>query len=248
MNRSREIAATILCLALIGFLPLPSRAQTAVETFEGGTNAAGWTISGVDTIEPTGGNPGFWLHAEVDTFGPILANDPEVPSPFMGDLRADGVTTISLDARTDHMDFPFCGWPFALVLRDTHGTADVEDDDYAYFWDPETANGNGVLFAPCVGEGWVHYDFAVPSQSLDPVPLGWFGGWAGDTENFRPGIDWNDVIVSVDTVEVWWGAPPLVAIFQMWDVGVDNVAISSDGVFVDGFESGDTSAWSAATP
>ena len=224
-------------------------AQMTVETFEGGVNVAAWTISGSDLIETTGGNPGFWLRGMVDTFGPVLANDEDVPSAFMGDFRADGVTTIRVDARTDSMDFPVCGWPFTLLLRDTHGTPGVDDDDFAYFWDPESANGNGELVAPCIGEGWVHYDFDVPSASTDPVPEGWFGGWAGDPENFRPGVDWNDVIVSVDRVEVWWGAPPLLAIFQNWDVGVDNVAIGDDpSIFVDGFESGTTAAWDQATP
>ena len=53
-------------------------------------------------------------------------------------------------------------------------------------------------------------------------------------------------VTSVDTVEVWWGAPPLVAIFQNWDVGVDNVAITRDALFFDGFETGDADRWSAA--
>lgn len=240
MSRSGLTVCALVFAGLCIGLPSPSFAQITVETFEGGSNAAGWTISGFDTIEMSGGNPGFWLHAPgADTFGPILTNDPLVPSAFMGDLRADGVSLISLDARTDDMDFPVCGFPFALVLRDTQGTVDPLDDDYAYFWDPTGTE----LIAPCIGEGWMHYDFDVPTQSTDPVPAGWSGSWAGDPESFRPGIDWNDVIVRVDTVEVWCGAPPLVAIFQNWDVGVDDVAITSSALFVDGFETGDTSAW-----
>ena len=238
--------AIISLLFLFAFSGLARAATAVLDDFDAGlgTWQANTTQTQIGHL-PAGGNPGFWLHAPgVDTFGPILTNDPLVPSDFMGDLRADGVSLISLDARTDAMDFPFCGFPFALVLRDTQGTADPLDDDYAYFWDPTGT----VLIAPCIGEGWVHYDFDVPSQSTAPVPEGWSGGWSSDPESFRPGIDWNDVITSVDTVEVWWGAPPLVAIFQNWDVGVDNIAITRGVLFVDGFETGDTSAWSATVP
>ena len=51
---------------------------------------------------------------------------------------------------------------------------------------------------PLPGQGWVHYDFNVPSASTAPVPPGWSGGWSGNPSAFRPGVDWNDVITSVD--------------------------------------------------
>ncbi len=192
---------------------------TVTEGFEGGTNRAGWAfIAGFDAIEPAGGNPGAWLHQRnFDTFAPILANDPRVPSAFLGDFRAMGVTRISLDARTDATSFGNpTGFQLSLLLRDTKGTPLVDDDDYAYFVGPEV---------PQPGQGWVHYDFDVPSSSTASVPPGWLGGWVGDPENFRPGIDWNDVITSVDLVEFWWIDPRFFAIFRTWDVGTDNVAI-----------------------
>jgi hypothetical protein len=200
----------------------PLRAATFVDTFTGGANSAGWSFNSFnpDTIESTGGNPGAWLRNNLlDTFAPILTNDAAIDSNFNGNLRAKGITAMGVDARTDHADFGAGGRDFSLLLRDTKGTPlDPEDDDYAYYVGP---------LVPQVGQGWVSYDFPVPSQSTEPLPGGWTGGYAGDPEHFRPGIDWNDVITSVDQVEFWWLNPSFFAIFQQWDVGVDNVRVTS---------------------
>ena len=215
----------LLLVAVVGTAaPSSAGSSTFTEGFEGGTNRAAWSfIAGFDRIQTSGGNPGAWLRQpSFDTFAPILSNDPGQPSPFQGDFRAAGVARISLDARTDATTFGNpTGFEMSLLLRDTKGTAIPDDDDYAYFVGPQV---------PQPGEGWVHYDFAIPSSSTAAVPTGWFGGWAGDPENFRPGVDWNDVITSVDVVEVWWLDPRLFAIFRNWDVGVDNVAIELEAL------------------
>jgi hypothetical protein len=198
-----------------------ARAQTFVDTFEGGVNTAGWTFNSQspDVIEPAGGNPGAWLHnAGLDTFAPILTNTEGVPSLFTGNLRARGVTSIGVDARTDAATFGAGGRQFSLLLRNTRGTpTNPDDDDYAYFVGPTV---------PQIGEGWKSFDFNVPSQDTSAVPAGWSGGHAGDPENFRPGVTWNDVITDVDVVEFWWLHPAFFAIFQQWDVGVDNVRVT----------------------
>jgi hypothetical protein len=81
---------------------------------------------------------------------------------------------------------------------------------------------------PQPGEGCFHYDFSIPSDSNEPRPPGWFGGWVGGAENFRPGIDWNDVIVSVERLEIWWWHPAYFGIFRRWDVGPDNISIMTE--------------------
>ncbi len=216
-------SATVWAAALLLTVGSHAAADTFVEDFEGGANQAGWAfISGGDIIETTGGNPGYWIHQpSYDTFAPILDCMWGNPTPFVGDYRAAGVTTIGIDARTDANDFGTAGFPFAILLRDTNGTPNnVDDDDYAYFVFDQ---------CPMAGEGWVHYDFDIPSQLTDPVPAGWSGGYSGDPENFRPGVDWNDVIVSVDRVEFWWMHPAWMAIFQNWDVGADTISIVFEG-------------------
>jgi len=193
-----------------------AHAQTS-DGFEGGVNHAGWTFGVVvpDVIETSGGSPGAWLHnSGIDSFTAILTSGSG--ACFVGDLRASRVDMISVDARTDGATFGAGGRQMSLLLRDTKGTPVPDDDDYAYFVGP---------LVPQVGAGWVHYDFPVPSQSTVAVPPGWTGGWAGDATHFRPGVDWNDVITSVDRVELWWQDPSLFAIFQQWDVGVDDVEL-----------------------
>lgn len=194
-------------------------ADTITDTFEGGHNTGGWSISGNSTIDPVGGNPGSWLHNSLaDVPFPVVRSNGA--SAFVGDFRLLGVTLISFDAQLVDRDFGNpVGFPMSLLLRDTKGTpGDPTDDDYAYFVGPRV---------PQIGQGWIHYDFAIPSDETTPVPAGWSGGWAGDLENFRPGVDWNDVITNVDRVEVWWLHPAFFAIFAQWDCGMDNIAITT---------------------
>ncbi len=196
-------------------------ALQAGDGFENGANPNGLNFgsTSADILETSGGNPGGWLHNDfLDTFAPILRSGPG--SAYAGDYRAMGVTGLTVDAQTISNNFGAMGFEFSLLLRDTKGTADVNDDDYAYFVGPQV---------PQPGQGWVSYDFEIPSASTDPVPAGWSGGWVGDAENFRPGVDWNDVVQSVDQIEVWWLNPAFFAILQTWDVGVDNVCLESGG-------------------
>lgn len=201
------------------FLPLLLlQGGSSVDNFDSGANPNGWTFAPFDQVEASGGNPGGWLHvAGLDTYYPIMESGPAAAAPWVGDLRAAGVTRISFDAITQYTDFNTYGNPMTLLLRDTKGTFDVNDDDYAYFLGAEM---------PLVGSGWKHFDFVVPSRSVAQTPPGWKGGWAGDGDHFRPGVDWNDVITSVDRVEIWWNDPASFSIFQMWEAGVDNLEIA----------------------
>lgn len=212
--------AILIAAAVVVFMTGPAAAETFVDDFEGGLNESGWSfIPGGDIIEPGGGNPGFWLHQPAyDTFAPILETAWGTGTPFVGDYRAQGVTQIGIDALTIDNSFGSSeGFQFALLLRDTNGTpTNFDDDDYAYAYFDQ---------GPMVGEGWVHYDFDIPSDDPGPLPLGWTGGHSGDPENFRPGVDWNDVITSVDRIEFWWIHPAWFAMFQQWDVGADNISI-----------------------
>ena len=210
----------VLFIASMGLFGASATAATTTDTFDGGTSSAGWSY-GFDAFETSGGNPGAWLHAiNVDTFGPRIASDPTIASDFTGDLRAKGVTSMSLDARVDATQFPYGGEAFVmtLLLRNTRGTPeDFSDDDYAYF------AGDPI---PQPGTGWLHYNFPVPSAQTT-LPTGWKGGSAEDPENFRPGVTWNDIITKADIVEFNYLKPGFFAIFQQWDTGVDNISVTS---------------------
>lgn len=198
---------------------LVAQSGTATDTFDQGTNPNGWNFAPWDVIETAGGNPNGWLHGDqLDTFYPILESGAAPGWPWISDYAVTGVTRISLDAQTLHTDFPVAGgFQLTLLLRDTKGTANVDDDDYAYSVGPEI---------PLPGAGWKHFDFSVPSRSAVSPPPGWKGGWAGDGDNFRPGVTWQDLMSDVKRIEIWWSDPTRFAIFQNWGVGVDNLEIA----------------------
>lgn len=180
--------------------------------FSGGTNFGGWSYNPSDVIQTSGGNPGSWLHQSfADTFAPIWVSGNGV---FEGDFRAKGVNSLSFDARTDGVTFgDGSGFQMSIVLRDTKGTGTPADDSFAYSVGPNI---------PIEGAGWVAYDFTIPSQSMDATPAGWTGQYAG-------GDDWNDVIQSIDRVEIWWIDPSFFALLQPWDIGLDNVTLHAPG-------------------
>lgn len=206
-----------ICTATLACTAGLACADVFTDDFEGGASAGRWHfIEGFDTIEQSGGNPGRYLHqSSYDVFAPQAKGD---SGPFVGDYRAMGVTGIGVDAITYSRDFGDpVGFQFSLLLRDTKGTGDVDDDDYTYYV------GDQV---PLPGEGWKSFAFDVPSDSND-TPAGWKGGWVGDGENFRPGVTWGDVITSVDQVEFWWINPADFAFFANWNVGIDNASITT---------------------
>ncbi len=202
--------------AQAGAIPTP---MPLLDDFEGGLNQGGWTYSEEDVIEPTGGNPGGWWHQDFAfTYAPVIYSSSKT---LAGDWRAAGADRVLFDARLNALDWGTGeGFNMTLLLRDTKGTADMEDDDFAYTVGPN---------APLLGQGWKSFDFPVPSADTSPVPPGWSGGWVGDYEHFRPGVDWNDVITSIDRVGIYWYDPTTVALYQVWDVGLDNIMVMADG-------------------
>ena len=214
-----SLLAALLSLASIAAADGSTGPAPIYDGFDNGENLGGWSYNPGDVIESTGGAPDGWLHQpSADTFGPIFTTS---AAAYSGDYRAAGVDQIAFDARLDNMTFgDGSGFEMAILLRDTKGTTSVDDDDYAYFVGPNI---------PIKGTGWQSYSFTIPSQDTSAVPAGWTGGWVGDGEHFRPGIDWNDVISSVDRAEIWWINPAFFAIFQQWDIGLDNIVMSADG-------------------
>ncbi|MDM7915528.1 MAG: hypothetical protein QUU85_09740 [Candidatus Eisenbacteria bacterium] len=195
--------------------PAAALADQFVETFDGGSNTGGWTYGApTEVIESNGGNPGAYLHASgLDTYAPQPRTTQ--PSIFSGDFRAAGVTSIGVDLATFYVDFSAEGRPLSLMLYSDNGTPGDDLDDWAAY-----TMGENI---PIPGEGWRSYDFDVPSDS-PTLPAGWL------TIGFGPGSpenpDWNDVITNVSTLGFFYGDPTMVFIFQMWELGMDNVRIT----------------------
>lgn len=215
----------ILCTLAIALLAAPAAAAVVTDDFEGGANMGGWNfIPAGDVIENDGGNPGGWLHSPtLDTFAPICDTGWGVDY-FHGDYVANGVTRISGDFQTLAAMNGTAWYPFALLLRDAGGTiANPEDDVYVYWVDENN------VWCPQLGEGWTHYDFAIPSDFVGApgeLPTGWMGGSYTSGPDIFPGDrTWQSVLENVEMVEFWWFHPAWVGIFTQWEVGADNIEI-----------------------
>ena len=191
-------------------------AETFIETFDGGSNVGGWTFGSPNGfIDPSGGNPGPFYH---DTFLDTYAPQPRttVDSIFTGDYRANNVISVGIDLILFYVDYSAAGRPLTVVLRSDNDTpADWSDDWAAYYI--------GDQNVPLVGEGWISYDFATPSQETS-LPAGWEFILFGPSS--PPSPDWNDVITDVDQLIFFYGDPTMFFIFQVWDLGLDNPRIT----------------------
>ena len=168
-------------------------------------------------IETTGGNPDSWLHNDnIQNFAVIFKSAYDTPM-FTGNYETMGVTEITFDARLDNENIPMY---MSILLRSGKGTpADADDDDYVY----------SILgLIPQTPSEWESYTALIPSGSMETLPGGWSGGYSGDLENLRPGVSWNDVVTTIDRVEIWFWYPPFFGIFRTWDAGIDNVCITTE--------------------
>jgi len=193
--------------------------STFIETFDGGSNEGGWRFeTGSGSIQPAGGNPGaYFRDTVVDTFAPQPRTTLGLSSQFTGDFRTRQVTAIGIDLITHSVDFSAAGRPLTLMLISDNGTpGDFNDDWAAYDIGPDNV--------PLPGQGWMSYDYDVPSQSMT-LPAGWNTIAFGPNSPANP--DWNDVITDVAQIRFFYGDPELFFIFQQWDLGLDNPRITT---------------------
>jgi hypothetical protein len=207
--------------------------KIVTETFSNGSNHGNWGFGCPgDVFSDPGGNPGtFRRMTNLDSFAPMARNCGAHQSVFTGDYRKEKVLSLSVDFKTFSVSYTTDERPLALMLVNHAGTPDdINDDLYVFYVGRENIPAESSSDG-----GWVRYQFAVPSESsILPRPRsGAEGepGWvAAVGEVFAPAADpdavWNTVIQQVDAVIFWWHDPRYFAIFQMWDVGMDNPAIA----------------------
>ena len=216
--------------ALFVALLVSSSAQgpklTFVEGFETGSNTGNWSFfgdptTGLEVIDPSGGNPGSFWHslcgeglACLDTFAPQLRTQVGVESIFTGDYRGKGVTTMGVDlAVLGPPGVTTGGRPLTLILRHDADTPDDPFDDVVVY-------RLGKRNIPSDDGNWRQYRFQVPS-SKTTLPNGWLVlQGSGDDD-----ADWNQVIQDVSQAEYFFGDPTFFFIFQQWELGVDNLRI-----------------------
>jgi hypothetical protein len=190
--------------------------QTQTETFSGGSNQGGWTYGPANqVIETSGGNPDAYLHEPlINSSEPTPHTAPGGSSFFTGDYRANRVQSFGVDLIVISAQF-FTSPPLTLALANDNGTpSDPTDDCIVYFVGPTVA-------AP--GQGWVSYEFAVPSQS-PAMPPGWRTLNACGTRD----ASWNNVITHVSYVLLMYGEPGFFYPTGPWNTGLDNPRITSE--------------------
>jgi hypothetical protein len=207
----------------IVFDVIPAGAVATSETFEDGTNDAGWSYgTGNEVIEPAGGNPGqFLFDPFVVSFGPGASTAPGVESDFTGNYVARGVIGLGVDLKTFNVFGNVSGRKLSVIVWNDNDTPfDFDDDWGAYFIGPKPvpqviAVAGGVA-------GWERYDFVVPADD-SRVPDGWtvFGAQGGQV--------WQDLMNDVSGVEFFYGDPGVPQIILQWSVGLDNPRIYTRG-------------------
>ncbi len=221
--------AALLCVPLF-LQPFPPLALGSPVTrnlsFERG-NAGNWSFFGnpnnpVEVIEPSGGNPGAFLHSTcsglacLDTFAPELRTQLGTSSIFTGDWRAKKIVAVGVDLAIFHVDFSSADRPLTLMLRHDPGTpGDVSDDVVVY-------RVGSKDIPPPNGE-WRRFSFRIPSANT-ALPAGWLVLQGSGEDD----ADWNQVLTSVSQVSFFYGDPTFFFIFQQWELGVDNVRITAD--------------------
>lgn len=199
-----------------------------VETFSNGRNEGAWALSGRSVIKSSGGAPGAHLRdTALDTFAPRAATQWQKTSAFTGDYRGLGVTGLTVSFRIFAVSNTVADRPMTLMLvSDPDTPGDPGDDIYLFYV--------GFDNIPLPGAGWVGYAFDVPAHSPTlPRPHSQVEGepgWvAAKGEVFMPVEDpdaaWNTAMEDVDQVIFWFHDPRYFAIFQLWDVGMDNPSI-----------------------
>ncbi len=207
--------------AALALACVPAMADQTV-TFSNG--AHGWTVNGIATINPVGGNPGAYMdHYQPDTFGIQIRNDtnPE----FIGDYGAKGPVSLSVDVKVDVL--AFSGSP---VSRDLV----IELVDY----------DNPPTFYPYVSvwahvgtlqsfQVWTNYSIDIENPTSATLPAGWGGTGDEDPVTFEPRLPPNrtfaSVLAGVDEIRFTTFVPGWSFGGTEFGLGVDNVSIVSLG-------------------
>jgi len=214
----RTIGVAVFLLAGLSMVQgAPPGTTTFSENFEAGNNTGGWTFGNTsfETIEAAGGSPGAFLHNTfLDTFAAQPRTTLGVDSPFVGNYRVRGVSSLGIDLAIFSIDTTTQGRPLSVILYSDSGTPDDSSDDCR-------VHRVGGHPTPMPNGNWASYRFRVPSGNAT-LPQGWVvTGCAGRTDDEA----WNQVISDVDQLRFFTGDPDLFFIFQVFDIGMDNPTI-----------------------
>jgi len=197
-------------------------AGETVTTFDAGTE--GWSISGRDTIDAAGGNPGENLHGIlIDVFGADTRNRTNVE--FLGDYnRFGGSIEISIDIKVNAIEFFGSPVPRELVV-DLRNFDNQTGFTWASAW-----YSLGVLDSR-VNNQWKTYSVIIDDTASIDLPAGWRGSGAEDPNTFEPilpeGRTFASVLEQIDEITFTTFVPGFFFGFTNFDIQVDNISIRS---------------------
>lgn len=217
----------VVTLTMVMTMSTVAMAQNGIfEDYESGNNNGGWHWSGSDTIEPTGGNDGGYLQSMLmDVPTPTLRGDYDAEG-WTGDFTAMGVTAFSADLMTLETDNEWWAYyPCYVMIVNHMGTPDNLYDDVYVYPTPE------MYAPPAAGAGWISYSWDIPSDFVGgagELPDGWYGGIDGTT-NFPADMTWQDMMTNVGRLEIRTLQPDMMATFQNYLMGADNLKLFYEG-------------------
>lgn len=216
MNRSNNAAK----YALMGLmLTAGTAAADVTTTFDNGTE--GWSISGRDNIDATGGNPGANMHGLlIDVFGADIRNNTN--ADFLGDLTRYGSSIeLSIDVQTSSIQFGDneVYREFIVELRDY-------DNDNGF---PYTSVwfSLGTISQEDSGD-WTTFSVVIDDTTATALPAGW-GGFGDETDFGEPILPddrtFTSVLSKVDELAFTTFVPGYFFGFTNFDIQVDNISI-----------------------
>ena len=244
MKPSRNLLSTSCTLLL--WCALSTSAQETVVTFDRGTE--GWIgpsgSGGATVIDPEGGNPGANLRTVFNDFGITFRNGTNPAFAF--DYTTVPSLSLGLDLLVESIDFSGIpvSRPWLVELRD------FDDPPGGFPWVSVWFKFTDISAA---GQGdWTSFDVTIDDTSALELPPGWRGFGAedgGGNPTLPADRTFQDVLAGIDEIAFTTLEPGFFFGFTDHDLRLDNIRIRPLGAFFeDGFESGDTSAWSATSP
>ncbi len=218
MNKFKEAAVTVSLIAAACSIA----SADVTTTFDNGTE--GWSISGRDTIDATGGNNGANMHGDlIDVFGADIRNNTN--GDFIGDLSRYGSSIeLSIDIQTNSLDFfgQQVSRELVVELRDY-------DNDNGFSWTSTWFSLGTIGFIN--NSDWTTYSVIIDDTSALALPAGWGGTGDEDPDTFEPilpeGRTFESVITSVDEIAFTTFVPGYFFGFTNFDIQVDNISIRS---------------------
>lgn len=212
----------VMASAIAAAVVVPAGLAGVADTFDSGVNLGAWRLTTnpdrLYQIEPTGGNPGAYLHGQVATAVPTWYVSDPANNPFLGDyatMGGGGVTNFSFDMTiSGGIQVPDRNMTLHLVT--TLGTGDLSLGIEAFFVGTDISN-----FSP----GWNHYTYPLNASDA-AIPT----GWVVTEGNGTPGTaaDWHTLMTHIEGVHFSLGTPGFFyPSLGIWDLGLDNVTLTT---------------------